>query len=87
MSITEGYSYFLQELGYAAWTVAAGPEITDEDIVATEPSYQAKSDGSSFRALLILNGPASGWPRPHLNATRVAARSERSARARRRPDT
>lgn len=52
MSITEGYPYFLQELGYAAWTVAAGPEVTDDDIVATEPSYQAKLDGSFFRVRL-----------------------------------
>ncbi len=40
-------------------------------------------------ALLILIGPASGWPGPHLKATRAAARSERhmqpAHRARRPP--
>ena len=34
------------------WTVAAGPEITDQGIVAAEPSYQAKLDGSFFRVRL-----------------------------------
>ncbi len=38
-------------------------------------------------ALLILVGPASGWPGPHLKATRIAARSERSARSRQHADT
>lgn len=52
VSITGGYPYFLQELGYAVWTVAEGPVITRDDIRATEPSYQAKLDESFFRVRL-----------------------------------
>ncbi|MDN5791023.1 MAG: MMPL family transporter, partial [Micrococcales bacterium] len=33
-------------------------------------------------ALLILVGPVSGWPGPHLKATRIAAKAERSTRGR-----
>lgn len=50
--LTEGYPYFLQELGYAVWTVAAGPEITDEDVRDAIPAYEAKLDGSFFRVRL-----------------------------------
>ena len=49
VQITGGYPYFLQELGYAVWTVAAGPEITLDDIVSAEPGYEAKLDESFFR--------------------------------------
>lgn len=51
-TITGGYPYFLQELGYAVWTVAAGPEITADDIVAAVPGYEAKLDESFFRVRL-----------------------------------
>ena len=36
--ITGGYPYFIQELGYAVWTVAAGPQITAEDISGSSES-------------------------------------------------
>lgn len=52
VSVTEGYPYFLQELGYAVWTVAAGPQITAADIEETIPRYEAKLDESFFRVRL-----------------------------------
>ena len=50
--ITGGYPYFIQELGYATWTVADGPVITRDDILAAEPGYEAKLDASFFRVRL-----------------------------------
>ncbi len=52
VAITGGYPYFLQELGYAVWTVAEGPTITRDDILTTVPGYQAKLDESFFRVRL-----------------------------------
>ncbi len=52
VTITGGYPYFIQELGYAVWTVAAGPEITLSDLKAAEPAYEAKLDASFFRVRL-----------------------------------
>jgi hypothetical protein len=52
VAITGGYPYFIQELGYATWTVAAGPEITLEDIQSAEPAYETKLDASFFRVRL-----------------------------------
>jgi hypothetical protein len=52
VSITGGYPYFLQELGHAVWTIAAGPEISDDDIREAEPSYEEKLDASFFRVRL-----------------------------------
>ena len=51
-TITEGYPYFLQELGYAVWNLAAGPIITREDIDLAEPQYETKLDASFFRVRL-----------------------------------
>jgi AAA ATPase domain len=50
--ISGGYPYFVQELGYAVWTVAAGPEITADDVSAAEPGYETKLDSSFFRVRL-----------------------------------
>lgn len=50
--VTGGYPYFLQELGYAVWTVAQGDEITREDVALALPAYEAKLDGSFFRVRL-----------------------------------
>ena len=50
--ITGGYPYFLQELGYAVWTVAEGPTITKSDIELAQPQYEAKLDASFFRVRL-----------------------------------
>jgi len=52
VAITGAYPYFLQELGYAVWTVARGPEITRDDVVTAVPAYQAKLDESFFRVRL-----------------------------------
>lgn len=49
VSITGGYPYFLQELGYAVWTIADGPVVTRDDIETTVPGYEAKLDESFFR--------------------------------------
>ena len=49
---TGGYPYFIQELGYAVWTVAEGPVITKDDLMAAEPGYEAKLDASFFRVRL-----------------------------------
>lgn len=50
--VTGGYPYFIQELGYAVWTVAEGPVITREDVLTTTPGYEAKLDESFFRVRL-----------------------------------
>lgn len=74
VSITEGYPYFLQELGYAVWTVAEGPQISLDDIRVTVPSYEAKLDESFFRVRLdrstelqraYLRAMAQLGPQPH----------------------
>ncbi|MEI2775093.1 MAG: ATP-binding protein [Tetrasphaera sp.] len=52
VAITGGYPYFIQELGYAAWGLAAGPTITREDIEDTIPVYESKLDSSFFRVRL-----------------------------------
>lgn len=51
-AITEGYPYFLQELGYAVWNLAPGPIITSEDVELAQPLYEAKLDASFFRVRL-----------------------------------
>lgn len=50
--ITGGYPYFLQELGYAVWTVADGPQVEAGDVDDAEPGYEAKLDSSFFRVRL-----------------------------------
>ncbi len=52
VDITGGYPYFIQELGYAVWTVADGPTITRNDVVTAVPAYEAKLDESFFRVRL-----------------------------------
>jgi len=52
VAITGGYPYFVQELGYAVWTVANGPQITLEDVRLAVPAYEAKLDASFFRVRL-----------------------------------
>jgi hypothetical protein len=51
VDVTGGYPYFIQELGYAVWGVADGESISQQDIEATLPIYEAKLD-SSFRVRL-----------------------------------
>lgn len=52
LDITGGYPYFIQELGYAVWGVAEGPEITEKDVSDAEALYEAKLDSSFFRVRL-----------------------------------
>lgn len=54
VTITGGYPYFVQELGYAVWTVADGPLITKADVEARHPRLR----GQARR--FLLPGP----PRP-----------------------
>lgn len=52
VTVTGGYPYFIQELGYAVWTIAEGPTIHAHEIAAAVPSYEAKLDESFFRVRL-----------------------------------
>ncbi len=52
IEITEGYPYFLQELGYQAWEVAADDVITRADVEDAREAYEAKLDSSFFRVRL-----------------------------------
>ncbi len=75
--VTSGYPYFLQELGYAVWTLAAGPTISLEDVHDAIPDYEAKLDESFFRVRLdrttelqraYLRAMAQLGPQPHKAA-------------------
>lgn len=52
VEITGGYPYFVQELGYAVWTVADGPAICAADVGLAVPAYEEKLDSSFFRVRL-----------------------------------
>lgn len=52
LAITKGYPYFIQELGYQAWEIAAGPTITADDVDSALEGYLAKLDRSFFRVRL-----------------------------------
>ncbi|MDQ6740493.1 MAG: ATP-binding protein [Actinomycetota bacterium] len=50
--LTEGYPYFIQELGYQVWAVAEGDVITLRDVEDAKDAYEAKLDSSFFRVRL-----------------------------------
>lgn len=52
VEITDGYPYFIQELGYAVWPHATGPTISLEDVRHAVELYEAKLDSSFFRVRL-----------------------------------
>jgi AAA ATPase domain len=52
VTITGGYPYFIQELGYAVWGVAQGATITRDDVERATPIYESKLDSSFFRVRL-----------------------------------
>lgn len=52
VEVTGGYPYFIQELGYAVWGVAATSPITLADVEDAVELYQAKLDSSFFRVRL-----------------------------------
>ncbi|WP_066586623.1 ATP-binding protein [Cellulomonas timonensis] len=51
-SITRGYPYFIQELGYQVWEIAEGPGITRTDVELARELYETKLDSSFFRVRL-----------------------------------
>lgn len=65
VEITGGYPYFLQELGYAVWPLADGPQISGDDIDLCVPTYEAKLDESFFRVRL---NRATGLQRAYMRA-------------------
>ncbi len=52
VQITNGYPYFIQELGYQVWTIAENNRIFKEDIELARDAYEAKLDSSFFRVRL-----------------------------------
>lgn len=52
VEITQGYPYFLQEIGYQAWEIAENDLITANDIEDAKEAYESKLDGSFFRVRL-----------------------------------
>ncbi|GAA1731600.1 ATP-binding protein [Isoptericola hypogeus] len=54
---TEGYPYFLQEYGRAAWNVAEGSTITRADVAAAGDVVDAELDESFFRARVQRSSP------------------------------
>lgn len=50
--LTEGYPYFVQELGYQVWAVAEGNVISLADVEDAKDAYEAKLDSSFFRVRL-----------------------------------
>jgi hypothetical protein len=52
MQITRGYPYFIQELGYQVWTLAAANRISRSDVELARDAYEAKLDSSFFRVRL-----------------------------------
>lgn len=63
--LTGGYPYFVQELGYAVWTVAQESPITRVDVDGAVDLYEAKLDSSFFRVRLDR---ASDLQRAYLRA-------------------
>lgn len=50
--ISGRYPYFIQELGYAVWTLASDDRITRADIAVAKEVYEDKLDSSFFRVRL-----------------------------------
>jgi len=49
LEFTEGYPYFLQELGYAVWTIATDDVVGLDDVEEARRLVEEKLDGSFFR--------------------------------------
>ncbi|MFT8440062.1 ATP-binding protein [Acetobacter fabarum] len=52
ISTTQGYPYFIQEWGHAAWVTSVGPVITDGDIANATDVALKRLDDSFFRVRL-----------------------------------
>ncbi len=63
--VTGGYPYFIQELGYAVWTVGQSSPVTAADVDDAADLYEAKLDSSFFRVRLDR---ASELQRAYLRA-------------------
>lgn len=86
-TMTGGYPYFIQELGWAAWNVADTSPITKDDVVDATDHYLAKLDSSFFSVRLdratdlqtaYLRAMAELGPEPQ-KAADVAALLERES--------
>ena len=71
---TEGYPYFIQEFGKAAWDLADGPAVTVQDARSATTVVEEKLDASFFRVRLdrtsdleraYLRAMAELGPEPH----------------------
>lgn len=49
LDYTDGYPYFLQEFGKAAWDIADGPDITVDDVRTAAQIVEEKLDSSFFK--------------------------------------
>ena len=87
VEVTEGYPYFLQELGYAVWPIADGERIEATDVESALPIYESKLDSSFFRVRLdratelqrtYLRAMADLGPQPQ-KAADVAERMDRTS--------
>jgi hypothetical protein len=72
---TEGYPFFLQEVGQAAWLEAASSPINVDDVSTALPKVEAKLDAGFFRVrsarttddeLVYMRAVASLGPQPQL---------------------
>ncbi len=52
LEFTEGYPYFLQEVGYAVWSIASNNRVAAEDITTARSVVEEKLDSSFFRVRL-----------------------------------
>jgi hypothetical protein len=57
MRITQGYPYFIQELGSQVWAVASDDRVRRSDVETAREAYEAKLDGSFFRVRLDRTTP------------------------------
>lgn len=52
LEISQGYPYFIQELGFQVWEIAESSPITRDDVETAREGYEAKLDSSFFRVRL-----------------------------------
>ncbi len=52
LEFTEGYPYFLQEVGYAVWSIASDNSVGADDVVTARAVVVEKLDSSFFRVRL-----------------------------------
>lgn len=52
LEFTDGYPYFLQEVGYAVWSIASNNRVEADDIATARSVVEEKLDSSFFRVRL-----------------------------------